>query len=94
MLLVLFPIIGLVLAVVWGVIARGFRKASIASLLITLAFPVTVAALRYEWWETTVISVIALLLVVRHAGNIRRLVRREEHDLVGGSAPPRHRPAA
>ncbi len=94
MLLVLYPIVAAVLAVVWGVIARGLRKASFASLLITIAFPITVALLRYDWWETAVVSVISLLLVVRHASNIRRLVRREEHDLVGGSAPPRRRPAA
>ena len=86
MLVVLFPLIMLGLVAVWGVIAKGFRKASVASLLIVVAFPVAVGLLGHAWWETTILAVIAALLVVRHAGNIRRLLRREEHDLVGGSA--------
>jgi glycerol-3-phosphate acyltransferase PlsY len=88
MLVVLFPWVVLGLAALWLVVAKGLRKASIASLVIIVAFPVTVALLGHAWWETTLLGVVAALLVVRHAGNIGRLVRREEHDLVAGSAPP------
>jgi acyl phosphate:glycerol-3-phosphate acyltransferase len=88
MLVVLFPLLVVGLAAVWGIIAKGLRKASVASLLIVIAFPAAVGLLGHAWWETTILSVIAALLVVRHAGNIRRLIRHEEHDLVGGSSKP------
>jgi len=92
MLVVLFPLLVVGLAAVWGVIAKGLRKASIASLVITVAFPALVGVLGYDWWETGLLAVVALLLIVRHAGNIRRLLRHEEHDLVAGSRPPSHPP--
>jgi glycerol-3-phosphate acyltransferase PlsY len=88
MLVVLFPVLVAPLAAVWGLIAKGLHKASVASLVITVAFPALVAVLRYEWWETTLLSVVAVLLVARHASNIRRLIHHEEHDLIAGSAPP------
>jgi acyl phosphate:glycerol-3-phosphate acyltransferase len=81
MLTVLFPIIALVLFVVWNLVARLLGKASVASLVICIAFPIIVAVLGYEWWETLVISVIAAFIVVRHAANIRRLFGRAEHAL-------------
>jgi glycerol-3-phosphate acyltransferase PlsY len=88
MLVVLFPVVVLSLTVLWGLITKGLRKASVASLVILVAFPATVAILGYDWWETALISVVALLLIVRHTGNIRRLIRHEEPDLTAGSAPP------
>jgi glycerol-3-phosphate acyltransferase PlsY len=88
MLVVLFPLLVLALGVLWGAVAKGLRKASVASLLVIVAFPAAVALLGYDWWEATLLAVVAALLVLRHAGNIRRLIRREEHDLVAGSAPP------
>jgi glycerol-3-phosphate acyltransferase PlsY len=81
MLTVLFPIIAVVLFVVWNVVAKLLGKASIASLVICIAFPVIVGVLEYEWWETLVISVIAAFIVVRHTANIRRLLGRAEHAL-------------
>lgn len=88
MLVVLFPVVVLSLTVLWGLIAKGLRKASVASLAILVAFPATVAILGYDWWETALITVVALLLIVRHTGNIRRLIRHEEPDLTAGSAAP------
>jgi glycerol-3-phosphate acyltransferase PlsY len=91
MLAVLFPLIVVGLGVVWFVVARVFKKASLASLLITVMFPVTVALAGYDWWEVVVLLPLAVLVVARHAGNIRRLLRHEENDLgsrSGGSVAP------
>ena len=44
-------------------------------------FPVSVAVLRYDAWEIGVVSALALLVIARHLGNIRRLLRRQEIDL-------------
>jgi acyl phosphate:glycerol-3-phosphate acyltransferase len=81
MVFVLFPLVALVLSAVWLVVAKVVHKASIASLVVIVAFP-TIAAIRgYAVWEVAVLSTIAALLLVRHAANIRRLVTHKEHDL-------------
>lgn len=94
MLVVLFPLIVLGLFAVWLFVARVLKKASIASLLVTVLFPVTVAALGYDWPEIVVISALAVFIIVRHAANIRRLVRREEHGLRAEPPPGDHRRTA
>jgi glycerol-3-phosphate acyltransferase PlsY len=81
MLVVLFPEVVAALGVVWFVVARVLHKASIASLLILVAFPVTVWLRGYDGWEVTVISGVAALLLLRHLPNIRRLVHRQEIDV-------------
>ena len=91
MLVVLFPLIVLGLLVVWLVVARVLGKASLASLIIAVLFPVAAALMGYEWWEVAVLGALAVLVIARHAGNIRRLLRREEMDLrpgSGGSVAP------
>lgn len=85
MLVVLFPLIVVALGLVWVLVARVLHKASIASLLITVAFPVTVAIRGYDTWEIAVIAGVAALLVLRHVPNIRRLIHREEIDVVRGN---------
>jgi glycerol-3-phosphate acyltransferase PlsY len=86
-LLVLFPLIGLGLAVVWFLIARVLKKASVASIVLTIAFPVLVAVTGGEWLDIVVTSVLALIILARHASNLRRLLKGEEHDL-GGTVEP------
>ena len=83
--MVLYPLIVVGLALVWFVVARLLHKASLASLLTTILFPAAVAALRYDAWEIVAVAALALLVIVRHLGNIRRLLRRQEIDL---GAPP------
>jgi len=80
-LVVLYPLIVVGLAVVWFVVARLLHKASLASLLVTVLFPIAVAALRYDVWEIVTVGALALLVIARHIGNIRRLLRRQEIDL-------------
>jgi len=84
-LIVLYPLIVVGLAVVWFVIARLLHKASLASLLTTILFPVAVAAFQYDVWEIVAVAALAVLVIIRHLGNIRRLLRRQEIDL---GAPP------
>ena len=84
-LVVLYPVIVVGLAVVWFVVARLLHKASLASLLCTILFPVAVIALRYDTWEIVIIAALAVLVISRHLGNIRRLLRRQENDL--GASP-------
>ncbi len=84
-LVVLYPLIVVGLAVIWVVVARVLHKASLASLLITILFPIAVFAFGFDRWEVGVVGGLAVLVVVRHTANIRRLLRREEIDLGAGS---------
>jgi len=83
-LIVLYPLIVLGLAVIWVVVARVLHKASLASLLATILFPIAVFVGGYDRWEVGVVGGLALLVVIRHAANIRRLFRHEEIDLGAG----------
>jgi glycerol-3-phosphate acyltransferase PlsY len=81
MLVVLYPLVVLGLGVVWALIAKVLKKASLASLTCTIAFPVAVAVMGYDGREIVAVSALAVLVLARHAANIRRLLRREEMSL-------------
>ncbi len=77
----LYPLIVLGLAVVWFVVARLLHKASLASLLGVVLFWVAAVLMDYALWEIVLLSALAILVITRHFGNIRRLLRRQENDL-------------
>ncbi|MFM8303696.1 MAG: glycerol-3-phosphate acyltransferase [Actinomycetota bacterium] len=78
---VVYPGVTLALAVVWVLIARGLHKASVASLTVAVLAPVIVIVLGGSAIDIVVVCAVAALLVVRHASNLRRLWRGEEHGL-------------
>jgi glycerol-3-phosphate acyltransferase PlsY len=78
---VVFPLETAGLAVVWFVIARGLRKASVASVVCAVAFPAIVALRGGSALDLAVSGGLAALVVIRHLANLRRLVRGEEHNL-------------
>lgn len=80
-LVVLFPWIVLGLAVLWFFVARVLKRASIASIAATVAFPFAVWLSGYDRREAIVIAALAVLVISRHAANLRRLVRGEEPTL-------------
>jgi glycerol-3-phosphate acyltransferase PlsY len=57
------------------------KKASLASLVCSILFPLAVLGLGYDLWEVAAVAALAVLVIARHAGNIRRLVRRQEFDV-------------
>jgi len=78
MLAVLYPFIVLALAVVWFVVARVLKLASVGSMVLAVLFPVAVALAGYAGWEIAVTSALAVLVLVRHLPNLRRLVKGQE----------------
>jgi acyl phosphate:glycerol-3-phosphate acyltransferase len=77
--LVLMPPVALACAVVWTVLAWRVRTAAIASLT-----SATLAPLASFWLAPDYVAVViafALLVLVRHVLNIRRLGRRDEPPL-------------
>ena len=87
MLAVLQPVLVLVLAVVWFLTARVLKLASVGSIVVAVLFPIGVAVTGRAGWEIAVTSALALLVVVRHLPNLRRLVRGEELRTDGGAPP-------
>lgn len=78
MLVVLFPWIVVALAVVWYVIARVLKLASVGSLVVAVLFPVIAAVVGYPWPEVAALGALALVVIARHASNLRRLLHGRE----------------
>ncbi len=84
--IILAPVVGGALALLWAAIVAVTRTASIASLVTMTAsvpaFWLLVDADPVSVWATA----IAALVLIRHAPNIRRLVGREELRIEGDDA--------
>ena len=85
-LVVLHPVVAAVIAVLWLAVSRLTGKAAVASIAAVVATPIGLALTGVPAWEFVATLGVCALVVVRHAGNIRRLVRREEHTLSGQPA--------
>jgi glycerol-3-phosphate acyltransferase PlsY len=79
---VLHPIVAAVVAAVWLALSRLTGKAAVASIAAVAITPVGLALAGAPAWEFAATLGLCALLSVRHAGNIRRLLRGEEHTLV------------
>ena len=79
--LALDPLVAIGAAIVWFLVARVAKRASVASLLAAVGVPVAVVALARP--APVIIAVLGLAGIVlgRHTENITRLVRGEEHTV-------------
>ena len=84
-LLVIFPLLTLGSALLWLVLVLVTHKASIASIVVVVTYPIAVALAGHPWVDVTVIAVVALFVIARHASNIKRLFRGEELGLDPGA---------
>jgi acyl phosphate:glycerol-3-phosphate acyltransferase len=78
MVLVLFPLVALVGAVAYGLSVAVTRVGSVGSLTAAVVVPVTAALTGVPGWELAGLVACEALVVLRHSGNIRRLVQGEE----------------
>ena len=67
-----------VLAAVFAAIVLVWGKAALGSLAVAVLLPVVAAASGHEAVEIAVAAALAVAIVVRHAGNIRRLLAGTE----------------
>jgi len=78
---VLFPVVSAVLFVSWFVISKLTRKASVASLAITIVTPIGMTIDGAEPWELYVVLGVVVFVIVKHLPNIRRLKNKTEPSL-------------
>lgn len=91
-LLVVHPILAPLVVALWWVVQRVTGTAAIGSILAVAAVPLGMWWKGVPAWEFAATLGLCALIVVRHAGNIVRLVRREEHSM--RAAPPAATPTA
>jgi glycerol-3-phosphate acyltransferase PlsY len=90
---VIFPVLAVGAAALWGIVARVTHKASVASITVMIALPIGVALAGHTATDIAVIAALSLLVLARHWSNLRRLVRGEELGLdLGGEVGPELRP--
>ena len=83
------PVVAAVTAVLWFLLVRLSRRASLGSLAAAVAAPLGAALLGRDTSEAVVLALLAVLVVFRHAPNIGRLARGREGPLgpAGGGGP-------
>jgi acyl phosphate:glycerol-3-phosphate acyltransferase len=87
MTLVTFPLLSLVLGVVFAAVLAVTRRASVGSLVLALVLPVGVALGGADGLEVLVTAGVSVAVIARHHDNIRRLIRREEAPVQGAVLP-------
>lgn len=83
---VLYPLVAVVGLVVFAAVMRLTGRASVGSLTLAVLVPAGVVLSGGAWWEVWVMMALSGLVVIRHHGNIRRLLARDETRT---SVPPR-----
>ncbi len=77
----LFPLTSLVLFSSWFVLTKATRKASIASLTISIALPFGISWEKAENWEIIATLALVAFIIAKHLPNLRRLKSHEEPDI-------------
>jgi glycerol-3-phosphate acyltransferase PlsY len=83
-LLIVQPILAPLAVGLWWLISKTTGKAALGSVVAVALVPVGLVVLDTPAWEFVAVAGLCALIVVKHADNIVRLVRREEHSLRQG----------
>jgi glycerol-3-phosphate acyltransferase PlsY len=81
MIVVLYPLLAAGGAVVWAIVAKVSGKAALASLTVAVLLPIGVAVTGRPAVEVIGVTALAALVILRHAGNIERLLNGDERSL-------------
>jgi glycerol-3-phosphate acyltransferase PlsY len=77
-LFVYMPVVGLLLLLIWGVAVAITHISSVGALSISVMLPVLAFLISHDAMQKGFAVVVAVMMIVRHRENIRRLLRREE----------------
>jgi glycerol-3-phosphate acyltransferase PlsY len=76
------PIVGLILAILWLLVAKLAKVASIASLIVVAASVPLLIWQGVRGWPLVWFGVMLGLVIYRHRGNISRIMKRREPSVV------------
>ncbi|MFM8530372.1 MAG: glycerol-3-phosphate 1-O-acyltransferase PlsY [Ilumatobacteraceae bacterium] len=82
--LALYPLVSLVLLVVWLTVARLTKKASLASIAIVVGLPIGLVIVGRPLGVLITSVALGVFVIWRHWPNLKRLVRGTEHSLRDG----------
>jgi glycerol-3-phosphate acyltransferase PlsY len=80
-LLIVQPILAPLAVGLWWLVTKVTGKAALGSVVAVALVPIGLVVLDKPAWEFVAVAGLCALIVVKHAGNIKRLIRREEHAL-------------
>jgi acyl phosphate:glycerol-3-phosphate acyltransferase len=80
-LLIVQPILAPLAVGLWWLVSKVTGKAALGSVIAVALVPVGLVVQEKPAWEFVAVAGLCALILVKHAGNIVRLIRREEHSL-------------
>lgn len=80
-LLVVQPLLAPLAVGLWWLVSRVTGKAALGSVVAVVLVPVGLVVQGAPAWEFLAVAALCALIVVKHAPNIVRMIRREEHSL-------------
>ncbi len=80
-LLIVQPILAPLAVALWWVISKLTGKAALGSVVAAALVPVGLVVQDAPAWEFMAVAGLCALIVVKHSGNIVRMIRREEHSI-------------
>ncbi len=80
-LLIVQPILAPLAVGLWWLVTKVTGKAALGSVIAVALVPIGLIVQEKPAWEFLAVAGLCGLILVKHAGNIGRLVRREEHSL-------------
>jgi glycerol-3-phosphate acyltransferase PlsY len=78
------PVVGLILAVMWTVLVLVWKVASIASIAAMVLYVPGFVLTGHRGWQLVWATAIALLVILKHAPNIRRMAQGVERTVRPG----------
>jgi len=81
-LVVLAPVVGVTLTVIWAVILIVWKTASVGSIIVMLAAVPLLALTGRRGSDLVWSAAIVIFVLIRHGGNVRRLVQGSERKIV------------
>lgn len=86
--IVVAPLLGLALLVIWVLVARLVRISSVASMTVAILSVPGLAIAGHRGWALIWAGLTAVVILARHSSNISRLIQGEENSLGAGSGQP------
>ena len=80
-LLIVQPILAPLAVGLWWLVSRVTGKAALGSVIAVALVPAGLIVQEKPAWEFVAVAGLCALILVKHTGNIVRLIRREEHSL-------------